>query len=148
MDIITANKVREMDERERERSLITLREELMMLFSQQTGGGIADNPAKAKLLRKQIARILTDHDLIGFRVQTKLKSKPTHSKFMDAGVVIDDTQNMLISEKKKEIKKYIKKDYIFRFTLDDGMLEVNGSKIVGIPENRLRSLKKKKWSRK
>ncbi len=59
MDIITANKVREMDERERVRSLITLREELMMLYSQQTGGGIADNPAKAKLLRKQIARILT-----------------------------------------------------------------------------------------
>jgi len=48
-----------MDERERERSLITLREELMMLYSQQTGGGISDNPAKAKLLRKQIARILT-----------------------------------------------------------------------------------------
>jgi len=59
MDMITANKVREMDERERERNLITLREELMMLYSQQTGGGIADNPAKAKLLRKQIARILT-----------------------------------------------------------------------------------------
>jgi ribosomal protein L29 len=59
MDIITANRVREMDERERERSLITLREELMMLYSQQTGGGISDNPAKAKLLRKQIARILT-----------------------------------------------------------------------------------------
>ncbi len=59
MDIITAKKVREMDERERERSLITLREELMMLYSQQTGGGISDNPAKAKLVRKQIARILT-----------------------------------------------------------------------------------------
>ena len=59
MDMITANKVREMDERERERNLITLREELMMLYSQQSGGGIADNPAKAKLLRKQIARILT-----------------------------------------------------------------------------------------
>jgi len=58
-DLITASKVREMDERERERSLITLREELMMLFSQQTGGGIADNPAKAKMIRKQIARILT-----------------------------------------------------------------------------------------
>ena len=59
MDIIKAAKVREMDERERERNLITLREELMMLYSQQTGGGISDNPAKAKLLRKQIARILT-----------------------------------------------------------------------------------------
>jgi len=59
MDIITAAKIREMDERERERTLLTLREELMMLYSQQTGGGIADNPAKAKLIRKQIARVLT-----------------------------------------------------------------------------------------
>ena len=59
MDIITAEQVRQMDERERERTLIDLREELMMLYSMQTGGGLADNPAKAKLLRKQIARILT-----------------------------------------------------------------------------------------
>ena len=59
MDIITAAKIREMDERERERTLLTLREELMMLYSQQTGGGISDNPAKAKFLRKQIARVLT-----------------------------------------------------------------------------------------
>ncbi len=92
-------------------------------------------------------KYLIYHDLIGFRVQAKLKSKPIHSKFMDVGVVIDDTQNILISEKSNEIKKYIKKDYIFRFTLDNGMLEVNGSKIIGSPENRLRSLKKKKWSR-
>ena len=92
-------------------------------------------------------KYLIYHDLIGFNMQTKLKSNPTQSKFKDAGVVIDDTQNMLISEKNNAIKKYIKKDHIFRFALDDGMLEVNGSKIVGIPENRLRSLKKKKWSR-
>ena len=59
MDIITAKKIREMDNRERTRTLIDLREELMMLYSMQTGGGIADNPAKAKLLRKQIARVLT-----------------------------------------------------------------------------------------
>lgn len=59
MDILTAKKVREMDERERERTLIGLREEKMLLYSMQTGGGLADNPGKAKLLRKQIARILT-----------------------------------------------------------------------------------------
>ena len=59
MDIITAEQVRQMDERERERKLMDLREELMTLYSMQTGGGLADNPAKAKLLRKQIARILT-----------------------------------------------------------------------------------------
>ena len=59
MTNLKAEKIREMDERERERTLLSLREELMMLYSQQTGGGLSDNPAKAKLLRKQIARILT-----------------------------------------------------------------------------------------
>jgi RNase P/RNase MRP subunit p29 len=55
---------------------------------------------------------------------------------------------MLISEKNNTVKKYIKNDYIFRFKLEEGTLELNGSKIVGVPENRLRSLKKKKWLRK
>ncbi|MHA1488331.1 MAG: 50S ribosomal protein L29 [Promethearchaeota archaeon] len=59
MNIITAEKIRGMDQRERERTLIDLREELMLLYSMQTGGGLSDNPAKAKILRKQIARILT-----------------------------------------------------------------------------------------
>ena len=48
-----------MDATERLRKLVDLREELMMLYSTQTGGGVSDNPAKAKNLRKQIARILT-----------------------------------------------------------------------------------------
>jgi len=59
MNILTAKKIREMGERERERALIDLREEKMLLYSAQTGGGLSDNPGKAKLLRKQIARILT-----------------------------------------------------------------------------------------
>ncbi len=59
MKILTADKIRNMDEREIERSIIDLREELMMLFSVQTGGGVTDNPAKAKMLRKQIARLFT-----------------------------------------------------------------------------------------
>ena len=58
-DILTANKIREMDEREKERALLNLREEKMMLYSNQTGGGLSDNTGKAKILRKQIARILT-----------------------------------------------------------------------------------------
>ena len=57
--MITAKEVRAMDDREKERTLSTLREELMMLYSMQTGGGLSDNPAKAKALKKQIARILT-----------------------------------------------------------------------------------------
>jgi large subunit ribosomal protein L29 len=57
--VLKARDIREMGYRERRRTLIDLREELMMLYSTQTGGGVSDNPAKAKMLRKQIARILT-----------------------------------------------------------------------------------------
>lgn len=59
MKVISAEQIRNMDEREIERTLFDLKEELMMLYSTQTGGGLSDNPAKAKMLRKQIARILT-----------------------------------------------------------------------------------------
>ena len=59
MKIVKAEEIRNMDDMERERKLVDLREELMILYSAQTGGGITDNPAKAKMLRKQIARILT-----------------------------------------------------------------------------------------
>ena len=93
-------------------------------------------------------KFLVYHDLIGFKVQAKLKSKKEKDMFLDIGVVIDDTQNLLITENNNDIKKYIKKDNIFRFLLDEGVLEVDGIKIVGIPENRLRSLKKKKWLKK
>ena len=59
MKIVKAEQIRNMDDMERERKLVDLREELMLLYSAQTGGGITDNPAKAKILKKQIARILT-----------------------------------------------------------------------------------------
>ncbi|MFX1236545.1 MAG: 50S ribosomal protein L29 [Promethearchaeota archaeon] len=59
MKLITAQEIRAMDNRERQRKLKDLKEELMMLYSMQTGGGLSDNPAKAKSLKKQIARILT-----------------------------------------------------------------------------------------
>ena len=58
-DILTAKQIREMDDREKDRALLNLREEYMMLYSNQTGGGLSDNPGKARMLRKQIARILT-----------------------------------------------------------------------------------------
>ena len=93
-------------------------------------------------------KYLIYHDLIGLYVYIKPKSKPNDADFSNVGVVIDETRNMLITQKNNVIKKYIKKDHIFRFKIVDGILEVNGSKIVGIPVNRLRSLKKKKWLKK
>ena len=67
------------------------------------------------------------------------------SEYLINGIIIDETKNLVILQKNNQIKKYIKKDYIFRFKVDNDLLEVDGSMIVGKPENRLRSLKKKKW---
>jgi RNase P/RNase MRP subunit p29 len=93
-------------------------------------------------------RYLIYHDLIGLNAYIKPKSKPSKLGFSDIGIIIDETRSMLITQKKKMIKKYVKKDHVFRFKLAEGILEVDGSKIVGIPVNRLRSLKKKKWLKK
>ncbi|MFX1364380.1 MAG: ribonuclease P protein subunit [Promethearchaeota archaeon] len=97
-------------------------------------------------------KYLIYHDLIGFIAYIKPKSKIKDNKFLDVGIVIDDTKNMLITEKDNKIRKFIKKDYIFRFKLphqkseeEDYYLEVQGIRIVGSPINRLRSLKKKRW---
>ncbi|MHA1782049.1 MAG: ribonuclease P protein subunit [Promethearchaeota archaeon] len=89
-------------------------------------------------------KYLIYHDLIGFEVLVKPKWKKNQDLFQNIGIVIDETKNMLITKKDNKIKKYIKKDHIFRFILPNGMLEVDGLKIVGIPENRLRILKKKR----
>ncbi len=95
------------------------------------------------------------HDLIGLYAYAKHMSKLSDSKFSDIGIVIDESRNMLITEKNKTIKKYIKKDHIFRFKLPNEMeneekymLEVRGSKIVGRPDIRLRNLKRKRWFKK
>ena len=96
-------------------------------------------------------KYLIYHDLIGIQVYARLKSKRNIGKFSYIGEVIDETRNMLITEKEKKVKKYIKKDYIFKFKITDfknteeyNYLEVQGNKVVGLPVNRLRSLKKKR----
>ena len=96
-------------------------------------------------------KYLVYQDLIGIYALVKPKSKIRKKKnFQDIGIIIDESKNMVITEKDNIIKNYIKKDHIFRFKLpeeNDKMLEVNGNKIVGRPENRLRSLRKKRWIR-
>lgn len=97
-------------------------------------------------------KYLIYHDLIGIHGYAKPILKGTMKSFSDIGIIINETRNMLITEKDNKIKKYIKKDYIFRLKLpnykdgiDNYYLEVHGNKIVGLPVNRLRSLKKKRW---
>jgi RNase P/RNase MRP subunit p29 len=97
-------------------------------------------------------KFLIYHDLIGIYAYARLKSKSKVNNFSPIGIVVDETRDMIITEKNNKIKKYIKKDYIFRFKISQFMndeleyhLEVHGNKIIGLPVNRLRSLKKKRW---
>ena len=90
-------------------------------------------------------KYLPYHDLIGFKVLVKHKNSNT--RFTDSGVIIDDTKNLLIVKEDNKTKKFVKKDYQFRVLFEGGILELDGTKIVGVPENRLRSLKKKKRMR-
>lgn len=100
-------------------------------------------------------KFLIYHDLIGINTFAKPISKLSNKNFLPIGVIIDETRDMLIVEKNRKVKKFIKKDFIFRFEISDVFneegkfyLEVQGDKIVGLPVNRLRSLKKKKWYKK
>ena len=93
-------------------------------------------------------KYLIYHDLIGLDSYAKLKSSSHKKDFSDIGIVIDESKNMLITNKNTIVNKYIKKDHIFKFRIpekEDMLFEVNGSKIVGRPENRLRSLRRKRW---
>ncbi|TFG09514.1 MAG: hypothetical protein EU535_09030 [Promethearchaeota archaeon] len=99
-------------------------------------------------------KYLIYHDLIGLSAQAKTKSRSENKNFKDIGTIIDDTKNMLIAQKENLVKKYIKKDHVFRFTIfqenstdNEYLLEVEGTQIIGRPENRLRNLNRKRWMR-
>lgn len=90
-------------------------------------------------------KYLIYHDLIGIQAQILPKSKKSGKQFKDIGEIIDESQNMVIAKSASQVKKYIKKDHVFKFKISDKQtLQVDGIKIVGRPENRLRSLRKKR----
>ena len=90
-------------------------------------------------------KYLAYHDLIGFKVL--VKQNTSKARFKDRGIIIDDTKNLLIVKENNKTKKFVKKHHQFRVLFEGGILEIDGDKIIGVPENRLRSLKKKKSMR-
>ncbi len=59
MPILRINDVREMSPEEREEKLQELSTELTKIRTMINAGGSADNPGRAKAIRRTIARILT-----------------------------------------------------------------------------------------
>ena len=85
------------------------------------------------------------HELIGLPVRV---IKSTHKGYLISGLVIDETKNMIIIES-DVIKKIPKNVSTFEFLLSEGeTVEVEGKKIIGRPEDRIKNIYKLKKIRK
>ncbi|MHA1719351.1 MAG: ribonuclease P protein subunit [Promethearchaeota archaeon] len=87
-------------------------------------------------------------DFIGIELYAKNKKNPNWSEFKFIGTVIDETKHTLRVKNENQSKIYIKNQYIFRSWADqpDGtrkMIEFDGNKIEGRPENRIKLIRKK-----
>ncbi len=85
-------------------------------------------------------RNLKFHELIGLRVKVVSHSDP--SVVGVEGVVIDETKNTLVVEADGKRKRILKLYGIFEFVLPSGVkVRVDGTEILGRPEDRLKRVK-------
>ena len=87
-------------------------------------------------------------DLIGRELYAKSKSNPNWPEFRDVGQVVGETKYVLHLQSQDSIKQFVKKNYIFRCWLPQPnnstkLLEFNGRKIIGNPEQRIKKIRKK-----
>ena len=83
------------------------------------------------------------HELLGLPVTV---TESTDPGLIDAsGLVVDETKNMLHILSGGRVRKIPKSNARFAFTLNNGTLvEVDGEKLVGRPEDRVRR-RKRRW---
>ncbi|MGQ9721200.1 MAG: ribonuclease P protein component 1 [Candidatus Jordarchaeum sp.] len=97
-----------------------------------------------KIYNKRVKRTKENiiyHELIGLQVRV---IKSTHKGYLISGKVIDETKNMIIIES-NGIKKIPKNMSIFEFLLSEGeTIEIEGKKMIGRPEDRIKNLYKVK----
>lgn len=78
------------------------------------------------------------HELIGLNVRVAKSTDPTIQSVR--GKVVDETRNMLTIDRRGKRILVPKNTSSFRFGLNDGtVVEVDGSRLVARPENRLKS---------
>jgi len=93
---------------------------------------------------KHTPRNLVYHELIGLEAEVVSAKNP--SLLGHKGIVVDETKNLLVLNTKKGVKKILKEQATFRFTLPNGTrVVVEGSVIVGSPEDRLKKKFTKRW---
>ena len=53
------------------------------------------------------------------------------------GTIIDETKNVIIIRAKGKIKKFIKKNHIFKIQIDNKTYEIKGNEITERPQERV-----------
>jgi RNase P/RNase MRP subunit p29 len=86
-------------------------------------------------------------DMIGVILYAQHKSNPTWTDFQKIGKVVDESKYTLVVQNESGFHTYIKEQYLFRSWIPsaDGQLQLlqfDGNKLIGTPENRIKQLKK------
>jgi len=85
-------------------------------------------------------RNIVFHELIGLKVKVLSHSDPTVVGL--EGIVIDETRNTLVIRSRNGDKRVFKHCGVFRFFLPNNVVvDVDGTLIVGRPEDRLKRIK-------
>ena len=97
-------------------------------------------------MKRYNPKYFINQDLIGVQIYAKHKFVQWW-EFKFIGTVVDETKNTLSVELDKDVKQYIKDQYIFQCWLpqQDGLvklLQFDGQKIVGRPESRIKLIRK------
>jgi len=89
-------------------------------------------------------RNILRHELIGLEVDVVRDRNPSNASI--GGRVVDESKNTLLIRQGDVEKRVGKKDAVFRFRLPTGAaVEVEGSAIVGRPEDRVKRKMRRGW---
>ncbi len=76
----------------------------------------------------------------------KIARSPNKAYVGLSGEVVDETRNTFTMQKAGKQKKVIKDGAVFHFKFSDGtVVEIDGSLLVGRPEDRLKKTVKRLW---
>jgi ribonuclease P protein subunit POP4 len=90
------------------------------------------------------AKNLLRHELIG--LETKVVRDDNPCNISIRGRIIDETRNTIIIQQGENSKSIVKQKTVLRFKLPDGVLvDVEGSFLVGRPEDRVKRKMKRGW---
>ncbi len=90
------------------------------------------------------AASIVQSELIGLHAKVVRSTNPSNIGI--TGKVIDESRNTLVIRQNENDKVVVKETAVFHFALPNGnMVEVEGTAILGRPEDRVKRKPKRRW---